>query len=58
MNTGSLTDNLKTENSELKKKIRLYEISSKIDYEKIEKLKEEIKTLRQLGQFKIDYGNR
>ena len=58
MNTGSLTDNLKTENNELKKKIRLYEISSKIDYEKIEKLKEEIKTLRQLGQFKIDYGNR
>lgn len=58
MNTGSLTDHLKTENSELKKKIRLYEISSKIDYEKIEKLKEEIKTLRQLGQFKIDYGNR
>ncbi len=58
MNTGSLTDNLKTENSELKKKIKLYEISSKIDYEKIEKLKEEIKTLRQLGQFKIDYGNR
>jgi chaperonin cofactor prefoldin len=58
MNTGSLTDNLKTENSELKKKIKLYEISSKIDYEKIEKLKEEIRTLRQLGQFKTDYGCR
>ena len=58
MESYNLTDNLKIENIELKKKIKLYEISSKIDYEKIEKLKEEIKTLRQLGQFKIDYGRR
>ena len=49
MDSYILTDNLKIENIELKKKIKLYEISSKIDYEKIEKLKEEIKTLHQLG---------
>lgn len=49
MDSYILTDNLKIENIELKKKIKLYEISSKIDYEKIEKLKEEIKILRQLG---------
>jgi hypothetical protein len=58
MESYILTDNLKRENIELKKKIHLYEISSKIDYEKIEKLKDEIRRLKQLGQFKIDYGNR
>ena len=30
------------ENEELKRKIKLYEISTKIDYEKIERLKDEI----------------
>ena len=30
------------ENEELKKKLKLYEISTKLDYEKIQKLKDEI----------------
>ena len=30
------------ENEELKRKLKLYEISTKIDYEKIERLKDEI----------------
>ena len=30
------------ENEELKRKIKLYEISTKIDYEKIDRLKDEI----------------
>ena len=58
MDTENLTNNLIRENNELKKKIKLYEISSKIDYEKMLKLKDEIKRLQHLGQFKIDYGNR
>ena len=58
MDTENLTNNLIRENNELKKKIKLYEISSKIDYEKMLKLKDEIKRLQHLGQFKIDYGSR
>ena len=34
------------ENEELKRKIKLYEISTKIDYEKIERLKDEIVFLK------------
>ena len=30
------------ENEDLKKKLKLYEISTKLDYEKIQKLKDEI----------------
>jgi hypothetical protein len=30
------------ENEELKRKLKLYEISTKLDYEKIQKLKDEI----------------
>lgn len=41
-------DNLKRENIRLREKINLYEISSKIDYQKIEKLKEEIIYLKSL----------
>ena len=39
-------EKLQSENIALKKKIELYEISTKLDYEKIEKLKEEIKKLK------------
>ena len=38
-------EKLISENIALKHQIRLYEISTKLDYEKIEKLKEEIKKL-------------
>ena len=38
--------NLKNEIKALKKKITIYEISTKLDYEKIEKLKQEIETLK------------
>ena len=35
------------ENTNLKKQIKLYEIASKLDYEKIIKLKEEINELKE-----------
>jgi len=38
-------EELKKENQALKEKIRLYEISTKRDYEKIEKLKDIIQNL-------------
>jgi len=39
-------DKLELENESLKKKIKLYEISTKLDYEKIEKLKFNIEQLK------------
>ena len=38
-------------NEELKRKIKLYEISTKIDYEKIERLKDEIIFLKSKMRF-------
>lgn len=38
-------EKLQLENESLKKKIKLYEISTKLDYEKIEKLKFNIEQL-------------
>jgi len=39
-------EKLQSENIALKKTIQLYQVSTKLDYEKIEKLKEEIKKLK------------
>ena len=39
------------ENEELKRKLKLYEISTKIDYEKIERLKDEIIFLKSKMRF-------
>ena len=41
------------ENIQLKKKLELYEISTKLDYLKIEKLKEEIERLNKLIALQI-----
>ena len=38
-------EKLQYENTALKKKIRLYEVSTKLDYEKIKNLEEQIKKL-------------
>ena len=40
------------ENEDLKKKIKLYEISTKLDYEKIEKLKDEIIFLKYINDMR------
>ena len=41
------------ENTQLKTKLKLYEISSKLDYEKINKLLEEIKLLKNNNNLSI-----
>jgi hypothetical protein len=40
------------ENEDLKKKLKLYEISTKLDYEKIEKLKDEIIFLKYINELR------
>ena len=40
------------ENDDLKKKLKLYEISTKLDYEKIEKLKDEIIFLKYINELR------
>lgn len=42
------------ENEKLKQKIKLYEISTKLDYEKIEKLKDDIKELKSKQNIRFD----
>ena len=41
------------ENEELKKKLKLYEISTKLDYEKIQKLKDEIIYLKYINDMQL-----
>lgn len=41
-------NNLEIENEQLKKQIELYIISTKLDYDKIQKLKDEILELKEL----------
>ena len=40
------------ENEDLKKKLKLYEISTKLDYEKIQKLKDEILFLKYINELR------
>ena len=40
------------ENEEKKKKIKLYEISTKLDYEKIQQLKDEITYLKYINELR------
>ena len=40
------------ENEELKRKLKLYEISTKLDYEKIQKLKDEITYLKYINDMR------
>jgi hypothetical protein len=40
------------ENEDLKKKLKLYEISTKLDYEKIQKLKDEIIFLKYINELR------
>ena len=40
------------ENEDLKKKLKLYEISTKLDYEKIEKLKDEVIFLKYINELR------
>ena len=40
------------ENEDLKEKLKLYDISTKLDYEKIEKLKDEIIFLKYINELR------
>ena len=40
------------ENEDLKKKLKLYEISTKLDYEKIQKLKDEIIFIKYINELR------
>ena len=50
MNSSTLQ--LIKENEELKKKLKLYEISRKLDYEKIQNLKDEIIFLKYINELR------